>query len=67
MNDYSEVDEAAIGRIAAYIQSTHQQGKKTRLWATPEDEGLWSVLLSIGIDLINTDDLSRLQRFLLKQ
>lgn len=67
VNDYSEVDEAAVGRIAAYIQSTHEQAKKTRLWATPEDEELWSVLLSIGIDLINTDDLSRLQGFLLKQ
>lgn len=37
-----------------------------RLWATPEEEAFWSILLKAGIGLINTDDLSRLRKFLLK-
>lgn len=62
-----KIDDTAFEHIAEYVRRTHEQGKKTRLWATPEKEEVWEKLLSIGIDLINTDDLSRLQRFLLKQ
>lgn len=67
VTDYSQVDEAAFRRIAHYVELCRQQGKKTRLWATPEDEGLWTKLLSIGIDLINTDDLPRLKDYLSKK
>lgn len=67
VDDYSQVDEVAFMKIYKYVNETHAQGKKARLWATPEDENLWKKLLEIKIDLINTDKLSKLQRFLLKQ
>ncbi|MFK8009243.1 MAG: hypothetical protein AB8H03_22975, partial [Saprospiraceae bacterium] len=66
IEDYSQIDEAAFLRISKFIKATHDQGKKARLWATPEDENLWVKLLEMEIDLINTDKLSKLQRFLLK-
>lgn len=59
--------EDGLENIAAYIKATHHQGKKTRLWATPEDEDLWTKLLALDIDLINTDDLPRLKDFLIKK
>lgn len=40
------------------------EGKKVRLWATPEDENLWEALLESGVKLINTDELTRLRIFL---
>lgn len=45
----------------------HQEGKKVRLWATPESVLVWETLLSAGIDLINTDQLAELQQFLNKR
>ena len=62
--DYEKVGVEEFQRVKTFIDKTHAQGKKTRLWATPEDEVLWKQLLEMGIDLINTDDLPRLRRFL---
>lgn len=43
---------------------THSEGKKLRLWASPEDEAIWEKLLAAGCDLINSDELVRLRQFL---
>jgi hypothetical protein len=67
VENYSQVDEAAFMKIYKFINATHAQGKKARLWATPEDENLWKKLLEMKIDLINTDKLTKLQSFLLER
>ena len=63
--DPSKVNQAVLDKIKRYIDACHAQDKKTRLWATPENEKIWGLLLHLGIDLINTDDLSRLQNYLM--
>ena len=63
--DPSKVNQAVLDKIKIHIDACHAQGKKTRLWATPENEKIWGLLLHLGIDLINTDDLSRLQNYLM--
>lgn len=45
-------------------KQAHQEGKKVRLWATPENQLVWKTLLDAGVDLINTDQLAELQQFL---
>jgi hypothetical protein len=45
-------------------EQAHQEGKKVRLWATPENQLVWQTLLDAGVDLINTDQLAELQQFL---
>lgn len=65
VTDPSQVTEESFRKIYQFIQDAHNRGKKTRLWATPEDEQLWSKLLEMKIDLINTDKLSKLRKFLL--
>ena len=52
-------------RIKTLAHETHQEGKKIRLWATPEGPSAWAMLQSLGVDLINTDDLQGLRDFLL--
>lgn len=42
----------------------HGENKKLRLWASPDNENTWPVLLSAGVDLINTDKLQELNLFL---
>ena len=53
-----------LKKLVAFVKTCFNQGKKTRLWAIPEDEKIWQQLLDAGIDLINTDDLDKLRQFL---
>ena len=45
------------------VKTAHSQGKKVRLWASPENENVWRELLNCGVDYINTDQLARLKTF----
>ncbi|MCW3086612.1 MAG: hypothetical protein JWP12_3978 [Bacteroidetes bacterium] len=54
-------------KLIAYVNIAHLQGKKVRLWASPENEIVWKMLLDCGVDLINTDQLEELRDFLLKR
>ncbi len=51
-------------RLCTYVMLAHRFGKKVRLWASPENEVVWKELLSCGVDLINTDKLVELKKFL---
>jgi hypothetical protein len=53
-------------KLKDIVERTHQQGRKLRFWATPDKPEAWRVLQQAGVDLINTDDLAGLQKFLVK-
>ena len=50
--------------LIRYVKAAHAQGKKVRLWASPENKNVWELLLTCGVDLINTDQLEMLDLFL---
>lgn len=52
--------------LVNFCEVTHAQGKKVRLWASPDNEVAWSTLLKAGVDLINTDKIPELSAFLSK-
>jgi hypothetical protein len=52
-------------KLRAIVEKAHARGRRVRFWATPESPALWSELRAAGADLINTDDLDGLKRFLL--
>lgn len=54
-------------RIRDLAEKVHQENKILRLWATPDSKQAWATLQSLGVDLINTDDLKGLRNFLLKK
>jgi len=51
-------------KIQAFIQEVHKEGKKIRLWATPDTLFAYQTLLSLGLDYIGTDHLSALADYL---
>lgn len=53
-----------IHKINTLAKRVHDEGKKLRLWAIPDNEVAWSLLLDAGVDLINTDRLEELSMFL---
>jgi len=58
-------------KLKTIVEAAHKKGRIVRFWATPDRpspqrEKLWSELLSCGVDLLNTDDLTGLQKFLLE-
>lgn len=54
-------------RLCSYVALAHKFGKRVRLWASPENPVVWKELLDCGVDLINTDQLAELKKFLLNE
>jgi hypothetical protein len=54
-------------KLKQIVEKTHAQGRILRFWATPDRPEAWKILFDAGVDLINTDDLAGLRRFLLER
>ena len=46
------------------MKKAHLEGRRIRFWATPEKKSVWTELVDSGVDLINTDDLKGLSKFI---
>jgi hypothetical protein len=53
--------------LLVIVAKAHKHGRLVRFWATPERPALWRELRAAGVDLINTDRLDELRRFLLAE
>lgn len=51
-------------KLRDIVRRAHGHGRRVRFWATPESPALWRELISADVDLINTDNLAGLERFL---
>ena len=63
----SPISEEDFNSLKKLANSCKAEGKKLRLWASPETELCWETLLDAGVDLINTDKLAELEVFLNKR
>lgn len=61
-----EISQAEKAKLNRTIEQIHAKGRLVRFWATPDTPAAWEVLRDAGVDLINTDDLAGLSRFLRK-
>ena len=60
-----EMPLAAKARLAKLVADVHGEKKQVRLWNLPRDNpAVWGPLYDAGVDLINTDDLAGLSRYL---
>ncbi|MVM31974.1 histidinol-phosphatase [Spirosoma sp. HMF4905] len=53
-------------KLRQLVDRVHKEGKKLRLWASPEDPVVWVKLREAGVDFISTDQLVLARDFLLK-
>ena len=51
-------------KLKNYVEQVHANGRKVRLWATPDSLLGYQALLAIGVDYIGTDKLSLLADYL---
>lgn len=51
-------------KLRTLVEKAHARGRRLRLWATPEKPEVWRELRMAGVDLIGTDDLAALEKFL---
>lgn len=66
------IPQADSQKLRQIIALAHASGQRVRFWATPDDPGpardaVWQALWEAGADLINTDHLADLQRFILQR
>jgi hypothetical protein len=54
-------EQRKLGEIVA---KAHTRGRRVRFWGAPDNEHFWRALRAANVDLINTDDLPGLERFL---
>ncbi|WPP50397.1 phosphatidylinositol-specific phospholipase C/glycerophosphodiester phosphodiesterase family protein [Catalinimonas niigatensis] len=60
-----DIPAAELQKLTELTAKAHAEDKKVRLWASPENEKVWQVLMQAEADLINTDKLSELRNFLI--
>jgi hypothetical protein len=61
----SPISPQERARLRWWVQQAHEQGRKIRFWAIPDNRNGWAELRSAGVDLINTDNLAGLRDFLI--
>jgi hypothetical protein len=59
--NFPESDRTKLKEI---VRKAHEKGRKVRFWGAPDTPVFWRELLACEVDLINTDDLDGLERFL---
>ena len=56
---------AELTKLKELVAKAHQHKRLVRFWGTPEIPAFWEQLLTAGVDLINTDKLQELKKFLI--
>ena len=64
MGEMPAKDQEKIKLLALKV---HKEDKRLRLWGHPDNETTWTTLQSLGVDLINTDDLDGLRKYFNKK
>ena len=51
-------------KLKSLVNRAHEQERLIRFWGNPDQESYWRLARQVGVDLINTDNLSGLSSFL---
>lgn len=56
--------EAEQKKLREIVAKAHAQGRRVRFWGAPDNEKFWRAMRAADVDLINTDDLAGVEKFL---
>lgn len=59
-----EMSDADREKLTQVLKQAHAKDRRVRFWATPDNAATWAALHTVGVDLINTDNLSGLGNYL---
>ncbi|SFC34437.1 histidinol-phosphatase [Spirosoma endophyticum] len=62
----AEMPAAEFQKLHQLAERAHKEGKKLRLWASPEYPVVWAKLREAGVDFISTDQLVMARDFFLQ-
>jgi len=63
-NGQGEMPDDEKLKLRKLVSKVHAEGKKLRLWASPDNWNAWETFRAIGIDLINTDTPKKFAAFM---
>ena len=58
------LDKRDRKKLKQTIDSVHLAGKIIRFWGAPDNEKAWKTQMKLGVDLIGTDKIDAISRFL---
>jgi hypothetical protein len=61
------IPEDDLAKLKQIVAQAHHQGRRVRFWGAPDKPDFWRTMLLNGVDLINTDDLDGVQKFLARE
>jgi hypothetical protein len=59
-----EITPEELVKLKDFVATAHKDNRLLRFWAIPDNEACWRILHDAGVDLINTDKLADLAKFL---
>ena len=63
-NGKGVMTQADAEKVQAIIKKVHDQNKKVRFWATPDNVNTWMTLMNLKVDFIGTDNVPELTHFI---
>lgn len=63
-NGQDHIPEAENQKLRQFVTKAHQQGRLIRFWGAADRPEMWKAQADAGVDLVNTDHLPELARFL---
>lgn len=59
-----ELNSVDKKKLLGIIESAHAMNKPFRFWAIPDFENGWRTMIDLGVDIINTDDITGAAAFI---
>lgn len=59
-----EIPSADQENLHAVINAVHRQGKKIRFWGAPDVANAWQSLLQLNVDILGTDKIEEVTKFI---
>jgi alkaline phosphatase len=63
-NGQGEIPASDLEKIKQTTDAAHKLGKPMRFWAQPDSENAWQKFIDLGIDIINSDKVEEVSKFL---